>query len=287
MTTYIGVSGWNYDSWERRFYPNDLPKKSQLSYLSRQLDSVEINGSFYSLLKPASYLRWREETPSDFVFAVKGSRFITHNKKLKDIETPLANFFASGLLALGDKLGPVLWQLSEKTKLDLDRVDGFLERLPHDTGAGARLAQKHDGRVEGRSWTESGANHRIRHALEVRHESFLSPELVRIVRSHGVALVFADSGSWPYFEELTAGFVYLRLHGSPRTYASRYSDAALDRFASRIRAWRSGSEPRDPERLTDRKPPRRKSRDVYVYFDNDQGAHAPRDALRLAERLER
>lgn len=286
MTTYIGVSGWNYDSWEGGFYPDDLPKKDQLAYASRQFESIEINGSFYSLLKPESYQRWHGETPAKFVFAVKGSRFITHNKKLKDIEIPLANFFASGLLALGNKLGPILWQLADKTTFDAKKIERFFQLLPHDSEGGARLARKHDERLEGRSWTTTDANHRIRHAMEVRHESFLTDDMVRLARRHGIALVFADSGSsWPYFEELTAGFVYIRLHGSPKTYSSRYSDDALDRFASRIRSWRSGKEPRDAERITNRKPPPRKSRDVYVYFDNDQQGHAPRDALRLADRL--
>lgn len=283
--TFVGVSGWTYESWHGPFYPADLPKARELEYASRQFNSIEINGSFYGLLKPETYRRWYEQTPRGFVFSVKGSRFITHNKKLKDAKTPLANFFASGLLLLKEKLGPILWQLPENLRFDTDRVEGFLELLPRNTQDAARLARKHDQRVKGRSWFQADAQHHLRHAIEVRHESFLTPEFVRVARSHGVALVFADSGQWPYVEELTAGFVYLRLHGSPNTYASRYGDKRLDAWSERIRKWRTGSEPSDADRITDRKPPRRKSRDVYVYFDNDQNAHAPRDALGLAERV--
>jgi uncharacterized protein YecE (DUF72 family) len=284
-TIYVGVSGWSYDDWRGPFYPSGLSKKDELSYLSRRFNSVEINGSFYGLLKPETYRHWYEQTPSRFLFAVKGSRFITHNKKLKDAGVPLANFFASGLLALRDKLGPILWQLPQNVAFDPVRLDRFLGLLPRDTQQAVRLGRKHDERVEGRSWLRPDTNHRLRQVLEVRHESFLTAEMVRIARRHGVALVFADSGSWPYLEELTAGFAYLRLHGSPETYASRYTEKALDGWANRIRAWSSGREPPEPKRITDRPPPPRKSRDVYVYFDNDQSAHAPLNALSLAGRF--
>lgn len=281
----VGVSGWSYDGWRGPFYPEDLPKRRELEYASRRFASLEINGSFYGLLKPDTYRRWYEESPRGFVFAVKGSRFITHNKKLGDAKTALANFFASGMLLLKEKLGPILWQLPESMRLDPDRLGSFFGLLPPDTRAAARLARQHDRRLEGRSWTRAHANHRLRHAIEIRHESFLTLDFVRIARRHRVALVFADSAEWPYVEELTAGFVYMRLHGSPKTYASRYRDEKLDWWAERIRDWRSGSEPNDSIRLTTWKPPRRKSRDVYVYFDNDQNAHAPRNALELAGRL--
>jgi uncharacterized protein YecE (DUF72 family) len=246
---------------------------------------MEINGSFYSLLKPDTYRRWYEATPSGFVFAVKGSRFITHAKKLRDVETPLANFLASGILTLEEKLGPILWQLPQDFALEPDRLDAFLGLLPHDTEGAARLAAKHDRRVEGRSCTRTGRRRRLRHALEVRREDSLTPETARIARRHGTALVVSDAADWPRREELTAGWVYVRLHGSKRTYASRYRDEELDRWAHRIREWRRGRQPGDATTLTGRKPPPRKERDVYVYFDNDDRAHAPKDALRLAERL--
>ncbi len=203
------------------------------------------------------------------------------------METPLANFLASGVLRLEEKLGPVVWQLAENFAFDEERVAAFLALLPRDTEDAARLAGKHDARVQGRSWTRIERRRRMRHAIEVRNETFFVPEFVRLARRTGTAVVVSDAADWPRTEEVTAGYLYLRLHGSEKTYASRYSDAALDRWAERIRLWRAGRQPRDAETITDRKPPRRETRDVYVYFDNDQQAHAPADARRLAERVER
>ncbi|NIR44262.1 MAG: DUF72 domain-containing protein [Gemmatimonadetes bacterium] len=283
---WVGVSGWSYDGWRGEFYPEELSRSRELEYIGRRFNSVEINGSFYSLLKPDTYRRWYDQVPRDFLFAVKGSRFITHNKKLRDVETPLANFFASGVLALEEKLGPVVWQLSENLRFDPQRVAHFLELLPHDTEAAARLARKHDDRLKGRSWTKTDRNRRMRHAIEIRNESFFDAEFVRIARRNGAAVVLSDAADWRLTEEVTAGFVYIRLHGSEETYASRYDDDQLDRWAERIEAWRAGGQPRRPDTITDRQPPRRKTRDVYVYFDNDQHVHAPKDAERLAERLD-
>lgn len=282
----IGVSGWSYDAWrEGAFYPDDLPQSRELEYITRRFNSVEINGSFYSLLKPETYEGYREVSPEGFVFAVKGSQFITHSKKLQDVKVPLANFFASGVLRLEEKLGPVLWQLPEM-EWELERVEEFVELLPRDTEAAGKLARKHDENVKGKASMVVHANRPIRHALEVRHEHFLDEAVVRACRGAGVALVFSDSGDeWPYTEEITAGFIYLRLHGSPRAYASPYNEDQLEHWANRIRSWAGGDEPSDAQRITDRKPPRRKTRDVYVYFDNDQRAHAPNDARKLMERL--
>jgi uncharacterized protein YecE (DUF72 family) len=281
----IGTSGWDYDSWRGNFYPERLPKRRRLEHASRRFDSIEINGTFYSLKKPSSFRAWYEQTPPGFVFAVKGSRFITHNKKLKDAETPLANFFASGVLLLRDKLGPFVWQLPANMKFNRERVAEFFALLPRDTHAAAKLAQKHDVRVKGRSWIEPGAKRRLRHALEIRNESFFDAELVRLARSAGVALVFSDSADWPYTEEITAGFIYVRLHGHERTYASSYSARELHEWGTRVRAWQRGQQPRDARRLTDREPPARTSRDVYVYFDNDAEGRAPANATALAEAL--
>jgi uncharacterized protein YecE (DUF72 family) len=283
--TRIGISGWSYDDWRGVFYPADLPRRRQLEYASRRFNSIEINGSFYALQRPESYRSWYEQTPDDFVFAVKGNRFITHNKKLKDVETPLANFLASGVLLLKEKLGPIVWQLPANLRFDAGRLEGFLHLLPADTESAACLARRHDSRVKGRCWTTTDANRRLRHVLEVRHAGFLVPEFVRLLRASGVALAFADSADWPYTEEISAGFVYLRLHGAAQTYASNYSERELTRWTERIRMWRSGKEPSDAERITDREPPRRQRRDVYIYFDNDRHAYAPRNALRLAELL--
>lgn len=284
----VGLSGWSYSSWKGAFYPEDLDSDRLLAFASRRFDSLEINKSFYSLLKPRDYRQWYADTPRGFRFAVKGSRYITHQKKLKDPEAGLANFFASGVLALEEKLGPVLWQLPGNLHFDQGRIAAFLEVLPRETGEAGRLARRHDRRLTGRAQLRSRRRHRIRHALEVRHESYFVPAFVDLLREHGVALVVSDSADWPRIEDQTAGFAYLRLHGSRTTYASRYTGRELDDWSERIRRWtkgQSGPEPRGARTVTGRPPPPRKGRDVYVYFDNDQDAHAPRDARRLAGRL--
>lgn len=280
----IGVSGWSYGHWRGKFYPEKLPRSKELEYAASRFNSIEINGSFYSLLKPETYSRYYQVTSDGFIFAVKASRFITHNKKLKSIGTPLANFFASGVLLLKEKLGPILWQFPRQ-KIELARLDDFLQMLPRDTHAASQLAKQHDDRVAGRAATEVEEKRRIRYAIEIREPSHFVPEFVRIARRHGMAIVFSDSGSWPLTEELTAGFAYLRLHGCPHTYASRYGPDGLLYWAERIRKWHAGREPEDPKRITGRKPPARKQRDVYIYFDNDYEGIAPQDALQLMEML--
>ena len=282
----IGISGWRYGGWRGSFYPKELRQKDELSYASRHVDTIEINGTHYSLQRPEYFARWRDETPEDFLFAVKGSRFITHLKQLRDIETPLANFFASGVLRLEEKLGPFLWQFSPRFRFDAEKLDRFMALLPRDSAAAAALAEHHDHRLKGRAWTKTERKRPLRHAIEIRHPSFLDPAFVRLLRRHNVALVFADAVDWPYAEDVTADFLYLRLHGSEELYASGYDDAALDRWAARIRHWRRGAEPNDAE-LTDTstRPPRR-ARDVYVYFDNDAKVRAPVDAQSLRKRLQ-
>lgn len=282
----IGISGWTYPAWRGIFYPRGLSHRRELEYASRQLSSIEINGSFYSLQRPASFARWRDETPERFVFAVKGSRFITHMKKLVGVDTALANFFASGVLRLGPKLGPILWQLPPQLGFDERRVAGFLARLPRTTVEAAELARRHDARLKAGAWTETEADQPIRYAFEVRHESYLVPAFVEMLREHGAALVFADSaGTWPYAEELTADFVYARLHGSQQLYASGYTDSELRWWADRIRTWRAGGWPADAVRVAGAPSPEARKRDVYVYFDNDAKVHAPGDARRLAAML--
>lgn len=281
----IGTSGWRYAEWRGSFYPEGLARRRELAWTARRFDSIEINGSFYSLLTPRAYARYYDETPPGFLFAVKGGRFITHFKALANVETALANFFASGVLRLREKLGPVLWQVPARMRFDAGRIRAFLEMLPRDTAAAARMARRHDARLEGRAWTRVDRSRRLRHAFEARSAELFTPEMVRIARDTGTALVVSDAASWPRTEEVTAGFVYVRLHGSTETYASRYGERELDDWAERIRRWRGGAEPEDARRITDRRPPKRKGRDVYVYFDNDAHGHAPHDALRLAERL--
>lgn len=267
----VGISGWTYAGWRGDFYPKGLPQRLELAYAAERMGSVEINGSFYSLQRPTSYAAWREQTPDDFVFAVKGGRFVTHMKRLRDVEAPLANFFASGLLALGPKLGPVLWQLPERLEFDPDLLASFFRLLPRTLGEAAALGRKHDAKLpEERALTRAPrglGTRRLRHALEFRSASFCTDEAFALMREHGVACVVADTaGRWPMAEAVTSDLVYVRLHGDTELYASGYGDAALDSWAERCRHW--------SERA-----------DVVVYFDNDAKGHAPHDALRLIERL--
>jgi uncharacterized protein YecE (DUF72 family) len=284
--TYIGISGWTYAGWRGVFYPEGLARKRELEYVGQQMDSVEINGSFYSLQRPTSYRAWYEQTPADFVFAVKGSRFITHMLKLRNAETALANFFASGVLRLADKLGPILWQFPERMRFDEEKFAHFLDILPKTHAQAAAIALGHDDRLLGRAWTDAEHEGPIRHAFEIRHPGFLTQGFLDLLRAHDAALVFADTaGRWPYTEDLTASWVYVRLHGAEQLYASGYTDPQLDWWAARIREWRRGCAPHDATCVLPPTPDRAGGRDVYVYFDNDAKVHAPFDAIRLAERL--
>jgi uncharacterized protein YecE (DUF72 family) len=247
---------------------------------------VEINGTFYSLQRPENFEAWADEVPADFLFAVKGSRFITHNKKLRDIETPLANFFAQGLFRLGSKLGPFLWQFPPMLRFDAERFAPFFEVLPRDTDAAARLARRHDHRVTGRAALKPKAHLHLRHAVEIRHSSFVDPAFIALLRKHDVALVCADTVEWPRLMDVTSDFVYCRLHGSEVLYASGYDDAALDVWAKRVAAWARGGEPDDAERVIARAASKRKRRDVFVFFDNDAKVRAPFDAKNLIAKVE-
>ncbi|BBD81281.1 DUF72 domain-containing protein [Aerosticca soli] len=287
MSVRIGISGWRYAPWRGRFYPEDLPQRLELHYAARHFSSIELNGSFYALQRPESYRRWYADTPRGFVFAVKAPRFITHIRRLREVDGPLANFFASGVLALGEKLGPVLWQLPPSLAYDAASIEHFLAALPRDSRQAQALARRHEPRMTPeRTWLAVSANHRLRHALEIRHPSFACAGFIAQLRRHRVALVVADTaGRWPLLEDVTAGFMYLRLHGDKELYASGYDDAALDEWARRIRAWQRGGQPGDARTVSDAAPPKRRSRDVYCYFDNDTKVRAPFDARRLAERL--
>jgi uncharacterized protein YecE (DUF72 family) len=267
----VGISGWNYAGWRGDFYPPGLVQRRELEYAAERMPSIELNGSFYSLKRPTSYAAWREQTPDDFVFAVKGGRYITHMKKLADVEQPLANFFASGVLALGPKLGPVLWQLPPNLGFDADRLTRFFDLLPRTTAEAARLAARHDSKVpEERALTVTDADRPIRHALEVRHTTFCTSAAYDLLRAHDLCLVVADTaGRFPLLEEVTSDFMYVRLHGETELYVSGYSPASLDRWAEKCLRW-AGS-----------------GMDVFVYFDNDAKGYAPHDALSLQERIAR
>lgn len=283
MDVRIGLSGWTYAPWAGHFYPTLLPERRQLAYAASMFRALEVNGSFYRLQTPRTYARWAEETPDDFLFALKGPRYITHLRRLDDIETPLANFFASGVLALKHKLGPILWQLPPNLPFD-GRMEKFLQRLPRDTEQAANLARGHDARLDGRARTRTDAPRPLRHAVEVRHESFLTEDFVALLRAHEIALVIADSVDWPCRMDLTADFVYCRLHGSSELYRSRYEPDALDLWAKRVRAWTRGR-PAPKARLISKTPAPAQPRDVFVFFDNTDKRHAPEDAQALAARL--
>ena len=279
-TARIGISGWRYPYWRGTFYPKGLPQRRELEYASRQLPTIEVNGSFYSLQRPASWAAWRDTVPDDFVFAVKGGRYLTHMLRLANTRPALANFFAQGVLSLGAKLGPVLWQIPATLHYDERLLDEFLTQLPRTTGQAAALARGYDARLEGRTALDLhplDGDRPLRHALEVRHESFGHPDFLQILRRHQVALVVSDSAeTWPAFTEVTADFVYVRLHGQGELYVGGYTDDALDDWAGQVRGWQSGSGCPDG-----------RGRDVFVYFDNDTKVRAPFDAMGLIERLRR
>ncbi len=281
----IGISGWNYKPWRGVFYPEKLPHKRELAYAAKIFPSIEVNGTFYSLKTPASFEHWARETPADFVFAIKGSRYITHMRKLREVQSPLANFFASGILRLREKLGPILWQFAPNFQFDAERLDAFLKLLPRDTASASVLASGHDQWMSGRASIEIDRNRPLRHAIEIRHRSFVTEEFIALLRSHKVALVCADTVEWPRLMDITSDFAYCRLHGSEVLYTSGYDDAALDQWADRVAAWASGSEADDAEFASARRSRKRESRDVYVYFDNDAKVRAPKDALGLMERV--
>ena len=280
----IGISGWTYPPWRGEFYPKGWPQNRELEYASRQVSSIEINGSFYSLQRPESYSAWYDTSPGGFVFSIKGSRFITHMKRLKDVEIPLANFFASGVLRLEEKLGPVLWQLPPSFRFDSERLQKFFNLLPRDTDAAAKLAKRHDERMHGRAWTKTERTRPLRHAIEVRHSSFETPEFIALLREHDIAMVVADTaGKWPLIEDPTSDFVYVRLHGDEKLYVSGYTPVALGIWGRKVRAWAKGKTPAGA-RLLDQRPPA-KERAVFVYFDNDAKVRAPFDAMSLAHQL--
>ncbi|HXM93384.1 MAG TPA: DUF72 domain-containing protein [Candidatus Dormibacteraeota bacterium] len=286
-TVRIGISGWVYKPWRGVFYPEKLTHKRELAHAASIFNSIEINGTFYSLQRPESFARWAEETPEDFVFSVKGPRFITHILRLKEVQTPVANFLASGILRLGRKLGPILWQFPPSFKFAPERLEAFLKLLPHDTEAASALARRHDKHVSGRSALTSDAKRPLRHSIEIRHKSFVTPEFIDLLRTHNVALVCADTVEWPRLMDLTSDFVYCRLHGSEVLYASGYDDQSLDQWATRVVAWARGQEPADAERVIKNDAPKRAARDVFVYFDNDAKVRAPFDAQGLTARIQK
>jgi uncharacterized protein YecE (DUF72 family) len=264
----VGISGWRYEPWRGVWYPEGMPQRRELEFCARHFPTVEINGSFYSLQRPEYYDEWYRETPPGFVYAVKGSRYITHMLRLSNIERPLANFFASGIFNLREKLGPFLWQFPPMFTFKPERLEAFFRMLPRSSAEALALARRRDKRMTGRARLAIDADRKLRHAVEIRHPSFMNEDFVSLLREHDIGLVVADTaGKWPRLFHVTSDFVYVRLHGDVKIYTSGYSARALADWARRIRGWE------------------RAGRDVYVYFDNDVKVKAPFDALNLMRRL--
>jgi uncharacterized protein YecE (DUF72 family) len=279
----VGISGWTYAPWRGVFYPKEVKREQELAFAASRFRTIEINGTFYGMQRPDAFGSWAEQVPADFVFAVKAPRYITHILRLRDPLVPLANFLASGLLRLGAHLGPILWQFPANFRFDPDRIAPFLKLLPHDTGHAAILGRQHDKRLRAPAWLDVDLRRPMRHAFEIRHESFRCQEFIDLLRAHDVALVCADSVEWPRLMDITSDYVYCRLHGSQELYTSGYDNDALDVWARRINAWAAGEEPEDAERIGGKARPRK--RDVFMYFDNDQKVRAPANAMELIRRV--
>jgi uncharacterized protein YecE (DUF72 family) len=284
----IGMSGWRFDDWRGSFYPEKLTQKRELEYASRQLNSIELNGTFHSLQKPKSYLEWSQQTPEDFVFAVKGTQFITHIRKLENVATPLANFLGQGLLRLGRKLGPILWQLPPVFKFDAKKLEDFFQLLPRTHKQAAAYAKQRDEWMAERCWLEVEPELEeapLRYAVEARHKSFADPEYIALLRKHNIALVVADTDKWPRMMDVTADFVYCRLHGMEEVYPNGYDAEGIETWAQRALAWSRGEEVTDGVHVHPEPAAKQSARDVFVYFDDDVKVRAPHDAVSLTKRI--
>ena len=279
----VGMSGWRFDEWRGTFYPEGLAQRRELEYASRQLNSIELNGSFHSLQKPQSYLQWGKETPEDFLFSVKGSQFITHIRRLENVATPLANFLAQGLLRLGRKLGPILWQFPPAFKFEPKLLQDFFDLLPRTHKQAGAYARQRDEWMAERSWLDVEEDLPLRYAIETRNKSFAVPEFISLLRKNRIAVVTADSVKWPRMMDVTADFVYCRLHGSEEQYPSGYDAEGIDSWAQRILAWSRGEESTDA--MIHPEPAPKASRDVFAYFDDDVKVRAPIDAQSLTKRI--
>jgi uncharacterized protein YecE (DUF72 family) len=253
----VGVGGWTYEPWRGTFYPEGLPQKRELEHASRQLTSIEINGTYYGSQKPASYAKWHDETPDDFVFSLKAPRFAMNRTVLAEAGATITRFFNSGVAELKEKLGPINWQFLPTKKFDPVDFEAFFKLLPRE--------------IAGRP---------LRHAVEVRHVSFRSPDFVALARKHGVAVVIAGDSSYPQIADLTAPFVYARIMGTSATEVQGYSDAQLVRWAARARAWASGSLPDDLE-YVGKRTGNDEPRDVFLYVISGHKVLNPAAAMSL------
>jgi uncharacterized protein YecE (DUF72 family) len=291
----IGISGWRYAPWRGTFYPQGLRQKDELHFASRTVNSIEINGTFYALQKPERFAGWAATAPDDFKFSVKAPGFITHTRRLRSIERPLANFFASGVFHLKSKLGPILWQLPPSFKYDAELLEDFLTQLPRTTSEAKSCIQGCDKNLQQPGYLDVPARLHLRHALEIRHTSFVDEKFIAQLHKHKVALVVADTaGKWPYLEELTSDFIYLRLHGDKELYSSGYSNKALNRWVERIQTWHRGEQVADAHLVsvkaksgkTTTNATAAHERAIYCYFDNDVKVRAPFDARQLLKKLD-
>jgi uncharacterized protein YecE (DUF72 family) len=257
----IGVGGWTYEPWRGTFYPEGLPQKRELEHASRQLTSIEINGTYYGSQKPASYAKWHDETPDDFVFSLKAPRFAMNRTVLAEAGGTITRFFNSGLTELKGKLGPINWQFLPTKKFEPADFEAFLTLLPRE--------------IAGRA---------LRHAVEVRHESFRTPGFIALARKYGVAVVIAGDSSYPQIADLTAPFVYARIMGTKAAEADGYSGPSLKHWAARTRAWASGSAPHDME-YVEPDPGNAEPRDVFLYVISGHKVHNPAAAMALMQRL--
>jgi len=258
-----GMGGWTFEPWEGTFYPDGLSKKKQLEYASRQIPTIEVNGTYYSGFKPDTYAKWAAETPDDFVFSIKGNRFVSNRKVLAEAGDSLGKFFAQGLEELGAKLGPIVWQFAPTKKFEPDDFEAFLRLLP-ETHAGARL----------------------RHVLEVRHASFAVAEFVALARKYAMAICYAHHHDYPEIADVTADFVYARLQKGEDTIPTAYAPDDLDRWAGRAKLWAAGGQPGDLPLADPSSTPERKPRDVFVYIIHEGKIRAPQGAQAFMARLD-
>jgi uncharacterized protein YecE (DUF72 family) len=261
-TIRAGMGGWTFEPWEGTFYPDKLAKKKQLEYASRQVPTIEVNGTYYSGFTPATYQKWAAETPDDFVFSIKGNRFVTNRKVLGDARESMSKFFGQGLEELGDKLGPVIWQFAPFKKFEPEDFEAFLALLP-----------------------EKQAGLKLRHVLEVRNKSFAVPEFVEMARKHGVAVCYAHHHDYPEFADVTADFVYARLQKGEDSNPTAYTPKDLDRWAERAKVWAEGGQPDDLPYADPDKKPEKKPRDVFVYIIHEGKLRAPQGAMAFMERV--
>ena len=279
-TIRLGTAGWVFEPWRKSFYPDGLKQKDELAYASARLGNIEINATFYSHQKAASFLNWAGQTPDGFVFSVKGHQLVTHIKRLKEVEQPLANFFASGVMALGSKLGPFCWQLPGNVSYDEGRMEAFLTLLPQTPEALLALAGKADG-LKNPPYLDATGITRVRHAIEVRHASFASASFIAQLRAHNVALVVADSAGWPYLDQ-TADFAYARLQGAPDKES--YTTEERDIRTGWLAAWAAGQPVGNGPYVTavEAAPP---PRDVFAFFVSTDKEHAPDNARAVMQAL--